>query len=399
MSARHRALAWDVSDATYVADTTGAFIDVNPAFLSLVGARSVDDLRHHPFERMWIDLDARHARVATAVRDGACTEECDIQRFDGEVRVVIDRCARVTDSHDGSSMLVGTLVDITALRMRENELRHLAVRDPLTGCYNRHYLGELTPVLEFEETMWGVIILDLDRFKRYNDEHGHKAGDEILTRTARFLMQQLRAEDVVIRIGGDEFVALLVGDDTAHVEEVARRLERSGKGGAPAPFSLGWSTRKGNEALSATIERADQELIHVKTKERPVYSRRTVPRRSGPVNRAVVLIVDDDVAVRSAVKRYIERDGHLVVEASNGAEALAALDAHDVTLAFVSIGAGTGTTLLDELRARQPLLTLVAMSPIDEVLARTQERCGPLYLLSKPFPIDRFLTILRIALR
>ena len=399
-SARYRSLAWNVPDPLYVTDADGAFIDVNPALLDLVGAESLEALRRHPLERLWVDPAARQARVASAFTEGTSSNECDIQRFDGEVRVVVDRCVSVTDPEDGTRVLVGTLVDITAAKVRENELRRLAVRDPLTGCYNRRYLSELTPVVEAEEDSWGVIILDLDHFKQYNDEHGHQAGDEILTRTARFIMQQLRAEDVVIRVGGDEFVALLMGDDTSHVEEVAHRLEAAATGAAPAPFSLGWSIRQLGEPLGETIRRADQQLIHVKVKERPFPRRRTKRRRSGPVNRAIVLIVDDDAGVRSAVKRYIEREGYLVLEAADRPEALTAAERHQVTLAFVDIGSESAAQdLLSALRACLPSVTLVAMSPVEEALIQAQEVYGPLYVLAKPFQMDRFITILRVVLR
>ena len=62
------------------------------------------------------------------------------------------------------------------------------------------------------DTSWGVIVVDVDHFKDYNDSHGHQAGDEVLIKVSRFLMRHVRAEDPVVRIGGDEFLALLLSE-------------------------------------------------------------------------------------------------------------------------------------------------------------------------------------------
>lgn len=396
-----RGLAWEVPEPIYVARRTGEFVDVNQAFLELVGADDLETVRRLPPERLWVDPAARRAHLAKAgAGTGAVETECDIQRLDGDVRVVIDRCIAVAGPEGEPLLLVGTLQDITTLKARENELRRLAVRDPLTGSYNRRYLAELTPILEAEEDRWGIIILDLDDFGRYNDEHGHQAGDEVLVHTSRFLMQQLRAGDVVIRIGGDEFMALLLGEDTAHTGVVAARLERAAGAGAPAPFTLGWSVREGDEPLAATIGRADEKLVHVKVRERRYPPRRSAPRHSGAASRATVLVVDPDPLIRSAVKRYIEHDGHIVVAVPDRGAALAALEKHEVNLAFVDVGARRrGTEILGQLRANRPSLPLVAMSGTEEPLDEAQTAYGPLYILAKPFAMDRFATILRIVLR
>ncbi|MGD2135361.1 MAG: diguanylate cyclase [Gemmatimonadales bacterium] len=397
----HRALAWEIPEPIYIVRVGGQFVDVNRAFLDLVGAQSLDVLERYPPERLWVDAEARQTRLAKAAAgDGSAEAECNIQRLDGGLRVVLDRCVAVPSSDGDERLLVGTLQDVTTLRARESELRRLAVRDPLTGSYNRRYLAELTPILEAQEERWGVVAIDLDHFKHYNDEHGHRAGDEILARTARFLMQQVRAEDVVIRVGGDEFVALLLGEDTTHTEEVAQRLERAAVDEAPAPFSIGWTLRQSGEPLADTIGRADEKLIHVKVTERSYPTRRYPARHSGPISRASVMIVDEDSSIRAAVKRFIEHDGHIVVDVADPETALAALKKHTIDLAFVDIGRDPhGAEILGQLRRQQPALPLVAMSSVEEVLDRAQVEFGPLYVLPKPFAMNRFATILRVVLR
>jgi diguanylate cyclase (GGDEF)-like protein len=120
--------------------------------------------------------------------------------------------------------------------------------------------------------------VDIDHFKHYNDEFGHQAGDRVLVRMARFLMRHVRAEEAVVRVGGDEFVVILVDADEAHVQGVANRLRESAERSAPVPFSLGWAAREPNEPLVRMLDRADRGLLAVR-----VVQRRSDPRGRLPL--------------------------------------------------------------------------------------------------------------------
>lgn len=103
-------------------------------------------------------------------------------------------------------------LSIANLRLRE-ALRNQSIRDPLTGIFNRRYLEEtlereVRRATRFEQSL-GVLMLDLDHFKKFNDTYGHDAGDDVLRETAGFLSKCVRAEDVVCRYGGEEFVIIL----------------------------------------------------------------------------------------------------------------------------------------------------------------------------------------------
>jgi len=115
----------------------------------------------------------------------------------------------------------GLVVLATALRYRyleqlgeiEGLLRELSVRDPLTGLYNRRYMEEIL-ALEIIRAMRkeypiGIIMVDIDHFKRFNDIHGHAAGDAILSQVGSFLRKYLRASDAACRYGGEEFLFIL----------------------------------------------------------------------------------------------------------------------------------------------------------------------------------------------
>ncbi len=117
-------------------------------------------------------------------------------------------------------------LSIANIRLRE-ALRTQSVRDALTGLYNRRYLEE---TLEREvrraaraAQSLGLLMIDLDHFKNFNDTYGHDAGDAVLRETALFLAKGIRAEDFVCRFGGEEFVVIL---PTADLESSRARAER-----------------------------------------------------------------------------------------------------------------------------------------------------------------------------
>jgi diguanylate cyclase (GGDEF)-like protein len=114
----------------------------------------------------------------------------------------------------------------SALEQSQASLRYAATHDPLTGLANRAYLRtRVDELLAGPEVEVGVLVVDLDDFKRVNDRAGHEAGDEVLLAVAQRMRRHVRDGDVLARMGGDEFVAVLIGDDVAAVlEETAARL-------------------------------------------------------------------------------------------------------------------------------------------------------------------------------
>lgn len=163
-----------------------------------------------------------------------------------------------------------------------DRIYRLATTDPGTGCYNRKVLKE---TLERELTRarrhrhpLSVICFDLDHFKRVNDTHGHAAGDQLLRACAERVQQGLRGGDVLCRVGGEEFTALLPDTSLMQAEALAERLRAAvdgqpfdlAAGGAPAlPYhqtvSLGVAELDDDLADGhALLELADRRLYAAK---------------------------------------------------------------------------------------------------------------------------------------
>jgi diguanylate cyclase (GGDEF)-like protein/PAS domain S-box-containing protein len=118
-------------------------------------------------------------------------------------------------------------LSVANIRLRE-ALRAQSTKDPLTGLYNRRYLQEMLDreirrAIRSEQHL-GVLMLDLDHFKKFNDTYGHEAGDAVLRETASFLVRSIRVEDFVCRYGGEEFVVVLPTADLRAAEARAERI-------------------------------------------------------------------------------------------------------------------------------------------------------------------------------
>lgn len=267
-----------LGEAFYITTARGEIVDANPAFLALLGVAGVDDLRSYSLSDMIADPKRRMEELELLDANGVVRDfEIEIHRPDGGIRSVLDSCYACADPSSGETYYHGVLVDITDRKRQEDALREQSVRDPLTGCYNRRYLEQLEPELEGGPAPFGCIFIDIDHFKTYNDLHGHAMGDTTLVRMSRFLMRQVRAEEPVIRLGGDEFLLVLKPADEDAVEMVARRLQLAAIRTAPVPFSLGWSARRPGETVRETVNRADQRLLSVRVLERTATRAKAVP--------------------------------------------------------------------------------------------------------------------------
>lgn len=262
-------------EGIYVTTGDGSIIDANPAFFEMLGVSSLEELKLYSVDDLLVFPGQRDREVEILAREGSVREyELQIRRPDGEERTVLDTAYAVTDPVTGEVLYHGILVDITDLKKLQARLHEQATRDPLTGCFNRHYLAAVADRVDATQSSWGVIVIDIDHFKQYNDRYGHQAGDEVLVKTARFLMNQVRTEDAVVRLGGDEFLLYLVGADEETVANVAFRLRGNGEKKAPVPFTFGFAVRKPGERLETTIARADNELIQVRFETRRFDSAR-----------------------------------------------------------------------------------------------------------------------------
>jgi diguanylate cyclase (GGDEF)-like protein len=169
----------------------------------------------------------------------------------------------------------GLSVELRRIQMvdsRNELLEKLSTVDKLTELYNRRYMDERLP-LECERADRGqyaltLVLIDLNHFKETNDEHGHAAGDAVLQAFSAKLRRSIRAIDVPIRLGGDEFLVCLPECTAEQVPPIARRM----RGGIahfdgkdfPIDFAIGWAQRASGEPADAVLARADEAMYRNK---------------------------------------------------------------------------------------------------------------------------------------
>jgi diguanylate cyclase (GGDEF)-like protein/PAS domain S-box-containing protein len=277
-----REFAKNLREGIYITTRDGEVLDANQAFLEIAGVASLAELGQAGAITMYADPDRRDEQVRLLETDGSVREfEIAIRRPDGQTRTVLDSCNLIRDPETGEAFIHGILIDITARKALEASLLEMSTHDALTGALNRRCLTEIDAELAGDPAAkCGCVFVDIDHFKLYNDRWGHREGDDVLRRMARFLMRYVRAEEPVVRIGGDEFVVLLRDRDADLTKLVADRLRIEALERAPVPFSLGWATRQNGESLMQIIDKADQSLMAVR-----VIQRQTDPRQQAAIPR------------------------------------------------------------------------------------------------------------------
>lgn len=153
-------------------------------------------------------------------------------------------------SGDGAALALVSIMDVTDTVMRSSALTEMAQslqetsnRDALTAVYNRRFMWEwLLQELKRaarERYPLACLMLDIDHFKRINDTHGHDQGDAVLTDFAKIVGGQLRGSDILVRYGGEEFVALLPKCDLAQGIERAWKIISTVRGAAMGTLKAG----------------------------------------------------------------------------------------------------------------------------------------------------------------
>jgi diguanylate cyclase (GGDEF)-like protein/PAS domain S-box-containing protein len=162
-------------------------------------------------------------------RSGDFEYQTRISRPDGTTRLVHATARAMLDGTGPLRRFVGTLQDITEQKRLEEQVRHQAFHDSLTGLANRDLFRDRVEHARARQLRssfsLGVLFIDLDDFKQVNDTKGHRSGDEVLIGAAQRILSALRPADTLARVGGDEFAVLLEEiEDVADATGVAERI-------------------------------------------------------------------------------------------------------------------------------------------------------------------------------
>jgi diguanylate cyclase (GGDEF)-like protein/PAS domain S-box-containing protein len=177
-----------------------------------------------------------------------------------------------------SDMHLCMIEDITDKKQKEEEIIYLSYHDSLTGLYNRNFFEEEKRRFDASRRLpMSVIMGDINGLKLINDSFGHNAGDRLLSEIGKLLKETCRAEDVLARIGGDEFVIMLYNTGEAGAERLCQRIYKACKTYEKRPdkqtfylsISLGFATKTTNDlSVDDLLREAEHMLYRVKNPER-----------------------------------------------------------------------------------------------------------------------------------
>ena len=293
----------------------GRFLNANRAFLEMTGYTHGEVVGHEADElNLWVDQETRRA-IGGAIHgdDPHLSAEGRLRTKTGEILHILASFVRIEVAGEECVLALGS--DISERKAFEEQLRHLAFHDPLTGLPNRALFEDrLSQALKRSRGMpsgegdLAVLFLDLDRFKVVNDTLGHSAGDGLLADVGSRLRACLDEQHTLARFGGDEFAVLLENVSGRHeVEETVERLIA----GLETPFevlgtrvdvtvSVGVAFSRGNgEAPEDLLRFMDIAMYRAKQQEGSgyqIFDR----RRDSPATRRLHL--------ENALRRALERD-------------------------------------------------------------------------------------------
>lgn len=266
---KYRILLDESSDPIFTFHPDGQYRYVNKAFADGVGKKQSDIIG----KKIWDvfpqdEADMRYAAVKWVFEHGE-TKVIDVRvpRPDGD-RYYITTVKPILGEHGHVTTVICISKEITERKRIEKELEYLSTHDTLTGLYNRNFFeAELTRIQHSRQFPISIVVIDMDNLKIVNDRYGHSAGDDLIRRVAEYLRQTCRAEDIVARIGGDEFVVLLSNTSDFALLTLVNRLSDAfaNQPDKRLKVSIGFATGNEGSSLVDVMRVADDRMYQEKS--------------------------------------------------------------------------------------------------------------------------------------
>ncbi|HTX46557.1 MAG TPA: diguanylate cyclase [Solirubrobacteraceae bacterium] len=253
------------------ADGELVIMKCNPAFARLIGREPEEIVGHSSAEFLHPeDLSIRSAGIRRLCENKEATLEARWVHRDGR-EIWTQNSSAVVTGPNGEELHIIQCANVSDRKQREEQLRYHADHDSLTGLLTRRRFDEelAREISRFRRSgrTAAVLLIDLDGFKNVNDTQGHQAGDETLQEIARAFADTLRDHDVLARVGGDEFAAILPETGSPAALSTARRLVAAAAVRAGVTASIGVTTFRDQSLATPEelIAQADRAMYEAKS--------------------------------------------------------------------------------------------------------------------------------------
>ena len=198
--------------------------------------------------------------------------------IDGKIVYTITKLSILPGSEESWDRILFSNMDITERKLTEERLSYISLHDMITGLYNRAFFQEEMARMEKSRLRpISILISDMDNLKGINDLHGHQTGDAALQHIANIFKMCFRSEDIIARIGGDEFSILLPNISANLAKQIKQRVleqvalhNRSNSDDMQLSISIGCGTAHKGDLLTDVFKLADKRMYKEKQKKKKV---------------------------------------------------------------------------------------------------------------------------------